>query len=194
MAHTRRILGEVVEVEEAREPAHGSLLQDTATELLSVLPRMMRVVKQSARHTADISVLRDLGDSQVVVLFTLMHKGRQLTSELARRFHVTNPTMTRIVDELVKKRLVERQPDTQDRRRIFLELTEAGRELASVAHEHGRKALVEYLRPLSNEELAEVSRAFGHLSRLLPDSWRDSAGCPVPRIEQADYEGERGLN
>ncbi|MEA2576320.1 MAG: hypothetical protein QOH93_3618 [Chloroflexia bacterium] len=183
-----------LEAERAMEPAHGGLLQDTATELLSVLPRMMKVVKQSARHTEEIGVLRDLGDSQVMTLFTLMHTGRQLTSELARRYHVTNPTMTRIVDELVKKGLVERQPDTKDRRCIFLELTEDGRELASVAQEHGQKALVEYLRPLSREELADVSRAFGHLRRLLPDAWRDPASCPIPRIEQAHLEGERGLN
>ncbi len=184
----------MAEVEGATGPSQDGLLEDAATTLLSVLPRMMRVVKQSARHSDDIGALRDLGDSQVVVLFTLMHMGRQLTSELARRFHVANPTMTRIVDELVKKGLVERQPDVEDRRRIFLELTEHGREVASVAHEHGRKALVEYLRPLSDTELADVSRAFGHLRRLLPDAWRDPANCPAPRIEQAHIEGERNLN
>ena len=191
MAHTRRIMAEV---EGATEPSQGELLQDTAAELLSVLPRMIRVIKQSARHSEDVGPLRDLGDSQVMVLFTLMHMGRQLTSELARRYHVANPTMTRIVDELVKKGLVERQPDTKDRRRIFLALTAEGQELAAIAHEHGRKALVEYLRPLSGEELADVSRAFGHLRRLLPDALRDPAHCPLPRIEQAHIEGERGLN
>ncbi len=194
MAHTRRI---VEEVERAAEPGHGRLLQDAATELLSVLPRMIRVIKHSARyseHSEQVGPLRELGDSQVMVLFTLRHMGTQLTSELARRYNVTNPTMTRIVDELVKKGLVERRPDKRDRRCILLELTEAGRELAAVAHAHGRKALVEYLQPLSNEELADVTRAFGHLRRLLPDVLRDQSNCPVPRIEQAHVEGERGLN
>src|SRR4028119_2454100 len=111
MAYTRRIM---TEVEGATGPSQGELLQDTAAELLSVLPRMIRVIKQSARQSQDGGPLRDLGESQVMVLFTLMHMGRQLTSELARRYHVANPTMTRIVDELVKKGLVERQPDTKD--------------------------------------------------------------------------------
>ncbi len=191
MAHTVRIMEEV---EGLREPGHEGRLQEAATELLSVLPRMVRVIKQSARLGEPVGPLRELGESQVMVLFTLMRMGRQLTSELARRYHVTNPTMTRIVDELVKKGLVERQPDTKDRRCIFLELTGAGRELAAAAHEHGRKALVEYLQPLSGEELADVLRAFGHLRRLLPDALREGANCPVPRIEQAYVEGERGLN
>jgi DNA-binding MarR family transcriptional regulator len=182
MAHTRRI---VEEVEQAAEPGHGGLLEDAATVLLSVLPRMIRVIKHSARYgeqSEQAGPLRELGDSQVMVLFTLRHQGTQLTR------------MTRIVDELVKKGLVERQPDTKDRRCIFLELTEAGREVAAVAQEHGRKALVEYLQPLSNEELADISRAFGHLRRLLPEALRDPASCPVPRIEQAHVEGGRGLN
>ena len=194
MAHTRRI---VEEVEQAAEPGHGGLLEDAATVLLSVLPRMIRVIKHSARYgeqSEQAGPLRELGDSQVMVLFTLRHQGTQLTSELARRYNVTNPTMTRIVDELVKKGLVERQPDTKDRRCIFLELTKAGREVAAVAQEHGRKALVEYLQPLSNEELADISRAFEHLRRLLPEALRDPASCPVPRIEQAHVEGGRGLN
>lgn len=191
MVHTRRIMEEV---KGAVEPGHGGMLQDVATELLSVLPRMIRVIKHSAKHSEQVGPLRELGESQVMVLFTLMHMGRQLTSELSRRYNVTNPTMTRIVDELVKKGLVERQPDTRDRRCIFLDLTESGRELAAVAHEHGRKALVEYLRPLSPEELTDVSRAFSHLRRLLPDAFRDQSHCAVPRIEQAHVEGERNLN
>lgn len=180
MARTVRIMEETVR---APEPGHKGLLQDAAAELLSVLPRMMRVIKHSARSSEQVGQLKDLGESQVMVLFTLMHTGTQLTSELARRYNVTNPTMTRIVDELVKKGLVERQPDTKDRRCIFLALTHSGRELAVVAQEHGRKALVEYLQPLSNDELADVSRAFGHLRRLLPDAMRDQAYCPIPRIE-----------
>lgn len=191
MARTIRIMEEVAGLPESEQ---GGLLQEAATELLSVLPRMARVIKQSARSGEQVGPLRELGESQVMVLFTLMRMGRQLTSELARRYHVTNPTMTRIVDELVKKGLVERQHDTKDRRCIFLELTEAGRELAAVAHEHGRKALVEYLQPLSQEELADVLRAFGHLRRLLPDALRDPASCAAPRIEQAHIEGELGLN
>ena len=194
MAHARRIMEEA---ERAPEPGHGGLLEGAATELLSVLPRMIRVIKHSAKYGEQgeqVGPLRELGDSQVMVLFTLRHQGTQLTSELARRYNVTNPTMTRIVDELVKKGLVVRQPDTKDRRCIFLELTDEGRELAALAQEHGRKALVEYLQPLSNEELADISRAFGHLRRLLPEAWRDGANCPVRRIEQAHVEGERGLN
>lgn len=54
--------------------------------------------------------------------------GHALTTRLARDLGVTPPTMTRTLDGLVERGLVERRPDPTSRRQIALDLTAAGRE------------------------------------------------------------------
>ncbi len=51
------------------------------------------------------------------------------TSKLARKLSNASPTVTRIIDGLVERELVERQPDPHDRRRSRLVLATAGGEL-----------------------------------------------------------------
>ncbi len=63
-------------------------------------------------------------------LFLLVHlykKGPLNLSSLAMATGVTRPTMTAIVEQLVKKRLVERIPDRQDRRKTYISLTRRAR-------------------------------------------------------------------
>jgi DNA-binding MarR family transcriptional regulator len=52
--------------------------------------------------------------------------GPALTSRLARALRVTPPTMTRMIDGLVERGLVARQPDPVNRRQIGLVVTPAG--------------------------------------------------------------------
>jgi DNA-binding MarR family transcriptional regulator len=95
-------------------------------------------------------------------------KGPHMTSTLARRFNVTDPTMTRIVDGLVRKGYVERHHDAADRRRIFLTITEPGARIGEQVHEQLHTALARFLSPLTPDQLEEITRAFQHLQSLLP--------------------------
>ncbi|MEO6458599.1 MAG: MarR family transcriptional regulator [Chloroflexia bacterium] len=145
---------------------HAAAIEQAALYMVETLPRMFKTVKQRLR-SADPGC-RELGDSQMWTL-RMLAEGKQVTSELAHHFNVTTPTMTRIVDGLVNKGLVERRHDPEDRRRIYLEVTAKGTESAKKAHEQFRATLADYLSPLSSEQLADIMRAFAHLKSLLPD-------------------------
>ena len=67
--------------------------------------------------------------AQCVVLQTL-RDGPQDVSTLARELAVTKGAVTRLVDGLDAKGYVRRERDAEDRRRVFVALTEAGREEA----------------------------------------------------------------
>jgi len=151
---------------------HAAALEQAALHMLETLPRMFKTVKQRLRSTDP--GCRELGDSQMWTL-RMLAEGKQVTSELAHHFNVTTPTMTRIVDGLVNKGLVERRHDPKDRRRIYLEVTAKGTESAKKAHEQFRATLANYLSPLSIEQLADIRRAFGHLQSLLPEEHIESS-------------------
>ncbi len=183
MAHTIKVMHEVdIEGVQAKRPGHEAWLERAATDMLRTLPRLVRAVKHQARFAETYGPLHELGGSQVMVLFNLL-EGRKLTSELSRNFNVTSPTMSRIVDALVDKSYVERQPDPDDRRCIYLQLTPQGVDLATNAREQSRKALASYLSPLSESQLLELVSVFGYLRQLLPDGGEGQLNCPMQAID-----------
>lgn len=74
------------------------------------------------------------------------------------------PAVSRAVDTLVREGLVERSPDPDNRRRLALRVTEAGRaELA--AKPAGNSALAQRFDRLAQSELRAVERAIEILER-----------------------------
>lgn len=154
-------------------------LREAARLMFATLPHMFRAVKHRARTTEPPGPIKEIGESQLWVL-TALTRGKQLTSELARSFNVTNPTMTRIVDALVEKGYVERQPDAEDRRCIYLRLTGEGEAIGEHAHTQFREMLTEFISPLSDEQLEDIIRACRHIGTLLPEGMQGNReSCPV---------------
>lgn len=181
MAHTIKIMHEVEEVR-AAAPGHDAWLDRAATDMLRILPRLIRSLKHQTRNAESEGPWHELGGSQMTALFSLL-EGRKMTSTLSRNFNVTSPTMSRIVDGLVDKGYVERQPDPVDRRCIYLELTASGKAFGLEALEQSRKALVQYLSPLTEDQLSDLVRVFGYIQRLMPDIGQEKMGCPAASID-----------
>jgi DNA-binding MarR family transcriptional regulator len=78
-------------------------------------------------------------------LLAYLSRRAEMASGLAGQLAVSPPTITTLVDGLVARNLVERSADTDDRRRVRHELTDAGRQ-ALVAADH---ALEERLQSLA---------------------------------------------
>jgi DNA-binding MarR family transcriptional regulator len=85
-------------------------------------------------------------------------------AELARRMHMTPPTVTYMVKQLEKKGFVQRRAEPGDLRKFRLVVTDAGKE----AMREGREALVvvlsERLRRLEHEELVAFDRMVRRLA------------------------------
>ena len=64
--------------------------------------------------------------AQLRLMFSLLESDGQMLSDLAAEMHVTPPTITGLTDRLVKRDLLERKPDPNDRRVIRASLTPAG--------------------------------------------------------------------
>ena len=132
-----------------------------AAQLLSLLaPKLNRVVRTQVRPLAGLSL------PQFIMLRALRH-GPLSAGTLAQRFGVSRPTITRTVDGLVKKNLIERQVDTEDRRVAMISLTVAGRilhEATEAAAEHQLASLLKHLAP---ERLEGVIGALSDLIDVL---------------------------
>jgi DNA-binding MarR family transcriptional regulator len=168
----------------APNSARRAELEQDITHLMEVVPSVIKLLKDRV-HAAEAeapetSAIGDLSLSQVKALAAL-DRGECVMSDLARRFNVSGPTMTGIVDGLVQRGYVERKRDRADRRCVYLTLTDAGAEVRRISRQRYMVALREFLRPLSDEQLETVVLAGHYLGALL----RQEGGAPLPRAEAA---------
>lgn len=102
-------------------------------------------------------------------------------SELAVYLLLSRPAVTRLVDDLVAKRLLARRPGEADRRRIGLSLTAAGRKHLDDYFAGARRIVAERLAPLTAAERATVTRAMALVSAHFDRPRRLEAARPGSR-------------
>ena len=141
---------------------------DAARLLAGVFPRLSKAMRRQVRPAAGLSM------PQFVTLRALSH-GPKSASVLAQIFGVSRPTITRMVDGLVKKGLVERHHDPGDRRLAIISLTTAGRALQASSEEAAERFLCGLLEPLPADRLVRLGAALADLGNLL-----DQADTPDP--------------
>ena len=102
--------------------------------------------------------------SQCYILEVLNADGALTMNKLAERMHLSISTVTRVVDQLLKKGFVNREEGLEDRRVRLIQLTEAGKEahkenwlnmfkseraiLSQFPDEH-REVLIDFLKKLN---------------------------------------------
>ena len=90
---------------------------------LVALRRILRVTELNTRKLAEQS---ELTTSQLLVMQHVALKTKVLPSSIAKAISLKQATVTVLVNKLEDVGLVSRRRDTEDRRRVWVELTAAG--------------------------------------------------------------------
>lgn len=101
------------------------------------------------------------------VLLILSNQAGITGSELSDQTMRDRTTVTRMVDRLVRKGLVSRQPDQQDRRMLRLSLTEAGRVMYEQLSQRAAALIKRSLTGLEAAEIDATVKVLSHMSRNL---------------------------
>ncbi len=102
--------------------------------------------------------------SQLRVLYLLQAGPGTPAGAVAAYLKVRPSTATGIVDRLVRDGLVTRERDEMDRRRVRIRLTERGLQVINEIRARNRALIWKIFRNFSDQELAEINRAFGLLT------------------------------
>src|SRR5690348_4314071 len=137
-------------------PGRTRLANDAWEALLSAHARLMK------RFAAE-DVWQDLSMREYDVLYTLSKCPQPVRlGELHRHVLLSQPALSRMVDRLVERGLVERCPDPADRRGVRLRLTGTGRDKQrEVGRGHARsvaRAVATALTPDELDQLAAICR------------------------------------
>jgi DNA-binding MarR family transcriptional regulator len=131
---------------------------ETASQLRFAVMRLSRRLRQ---HSVE-----DTTPSQLSALTALARDGRLTLSQLAEVERVQPPTITRIVEGLVGRGLVERIPSDSDRRVTYVAATAEGRALIERIRRRRDAYLAQRLGRLAPEERELLAKAAVLLERL----------------------------
>ncbi|ADX82452.1 MarR family winged helix-turn-helix transcriptional regulator [Saccharolobus islandicus] len=97
------------------------------------------------------------------VMCALEEEGKVPMSRIAEKYMLTKAGLTSIIDRLEEKELVRRVRSESDRRVIYVELTEKGREKLIESRKIFLNVLSSFLSKLSEDEIKELERIFSKL-------------------------------
>ena len=142
--------------------------------MLTIVPLVMRIIRGEMRsgRPADLSVPQFR-----TMAFLRRHEGASL-SDVAGHLGLTLPTLSKMIDGLVKREFVMRESAPDDRRRVTLVLTRQGQAAFDAARRETRVRLAEKLKAFSPSERKEIVRAL----KLLREAFAPTPGNVSPTV------------
>ena len=152
-------------------------MNDRSNTALVALRRILRVTELNARKLAHEA---ELTTSQLLVLQHVSQRGRALPSEVARAVTLKQATVNKLEDA----GLVTRKRDTDDRRRVWIELTNAGKAALENSPDLLQHRFVKGFDNLEDWEQSMIIAALERVSALLNAGKVDAA--PVLDVGDLD--------
>ena len=106
----------------------------------------------------------DLTPIQYGVLRSIWSYGSKNPKDIAEKFGIENSTISGILERMENKGLLVRNIDSEDRRFIRIELTEAGRELEKPVNATVDAFNKRVLAPFSKEEVEMLREILGRIA------------------------------
>jgi DNA-binding MarR family transcriptional regulator len=144
----------------------------TQIDTLSIADRLRPVLLQVGRELRREAREVGVSPEQVSLLVAIKYTPGIGVRELASRERVSAPALSNHIDRLERDGLVSRTPDTSDRRRVGLTLTDEGQRVLRRVRSRRTAWLATRLRGLSPDKLEAVEAAIEPLSRLLREDER----------------------
>jgi len=136
-----------------------SPLPDSTSVLTSAASDLRMATFRLARRLRAQRAIDSMSDGQFAVLAALTMHGEHTLGQLADRERVTAPSMNRTVTLLEEAGFVSRTPHDDDRRKVVISLTDAGRTVVEETVRRRDAWLDEALELLTEDERKTLAAA-----------------------------------
>lgn len=124
------------------------------TEIITALFDTFDVAKRAMHsHMQTVVEGHGISHSQLELLFTINHTQPTAAKELTQKLQLTAGAISQLVEELVEQSLVERETDSNDRRRQVLRVSTTGNTLIKAFTKRRRELVQQVIEDLSDDEL-----------------------------------------
>ena len=140
---------------------------------------LMRIISTVVRAEVDRR-MEPLGltQAQWIPVLRLASGEAQTAAELARSTMQTAGAMTRLVDRLVDKGIIERERSTDDRRVVRLQLTDEGIRAAVQVPDIVKSVNEAALSPVNPDELAQLQSYLRRIYEAMPQTLSSDISLP----------------
>jgi len=123
-------------------------------ELQSVNLNMYRRLSQEwAKH-----IEKGISSPQVIILDLLNAKGKLKASDLAEALNITSGAVTGLCDKLIQYGYAKRSRTEEDRRVVYLEITDDGRDMLKNVAEKRKRITEKFYGRLPEDDLRHLIR------------------------------------
>lgn len=130
----------------------------------------LRSIMQSMdSHSRKLNKLFDITVPQIICLYEIFEKGAMTISVLSKSIHLTPSTLVGIIDRLEEKKLVTRMRDVVDRRAIFIDITDKGRDFVKNVPQLMHNQLYGSLSSLLESEQIIIANSLELLVHILEE-------------------------
>jgi DNA-binding MarR family transcriptional regulator len=169
------------ETKSSQDHTGKATAEKCARGILETVPAVMRMVRAEMRRGAGEAV----SVPQFRVLAFLGRNNDASLSAVARFIGVADATASALVERLVRRGLVVREGDPEERRRVRLGLTPEGSKVLERAGARTRRHLAVRLASLKSTELSAVARGLDLLRLTLITPSEEEPGTWAPRRKPA---------
>ena len=106
----------------------------------------------------------DIAPHHLMIMKLLQESGTLHSSEIGDAISIAKPQMTHSIDKLIGLGMVEREPDTEDRRKISIRLTAKGQDTVERLDKIMKDLVRNKLSVLSEDELGKLAESFNYIA------------------------------
>ncbi|MBN0988508.1 MULTISPECIES: MarR family winged helix-turn-helix transcriptional regulator [Amphritea] len=145
---------------------------------------LRQIIRSTDMQDKDISRSTGLTPPQLMVMQTLRENTQLTTGELAKEMVLTQATVTSILDRLERKELIARERGIEDKRKVWVSLTEKGVELMKGAPTTQQDIFVRNFEDMQNWEQSMIVSSLERIAFMLNAQHLDAA--PLLDIGELD--------
>lgn len=128
--------------------------ENTHVKFMIVMNKMMSSIQNElTQQWKDL----EINDTEFLVLFALDANGPLTIQDIGQKINMTSGTMTYVIDKLEKKAYIKRVRCSEDRRRIYIELTDDGKLFWDETIEVHTEHLKNFFSHVSDEEMVQLT-------------------------------------
>lgn len=135
-------------------------------EVARLFSELSKMLKKSLHKTFEDSKLTM---PQTMVIGTLIKHGEMKITELSNKMNLSNSTTSGIVDRLEKQGLVLRVRSEEDRRTVYVKITEKVEEYHKGVHKKLEETFEELLSSGTSEDMDKIIEGLNTLKKVLKD-------------------------
>jgi DNA-binding MarR family transcriptional regulator len=156
---------------------------DNSSTLLPFADTIQRLTYDLVHYSAlcDRICTEQLGitGSQGYTLLVIPDDESISMNDLSVKMKLASSTMTRMIDQLVQKGLVDRQPDSEDRRVVRVRLTERGGQAKMQLHETLQGFFSQVMRDIPESDRNPVIRSLERLNQAIRNTLKSCCGSDL---------------